>query len=529
MLEKFDLDNAQAEPLARRALTNLSLSVAKCKKIVVVTGAGISCSCGIPDFRSSDGLYALVKQQYPDVVLKGRDLFDASLFRDATSTAVFYTFISQLKQSIDRASPSPTHKFLKTLDAKGKLLRSYTQNIDGFEEQVGLAGSSSQEPAVDAKGKGKLRAKDVRNVQLHGDIHRVRCTLCSAEFPCTPEYLELFNQGIPPDCVECASRSKAREARAARALKVGTLRPAIVLYDEPHPLGDDIGVIQSADLARRPDMLIIMGTSLKVHGFKKLVKEFARAVHESAPPKVTTLNPPPKKSSARSHAGKVIFVNKTPPGAEWEGIIDVWVQAESDRWVEKVAEDWKKAVPGDWETQQRLDGLPGASGGPFKVMKELNGAGQKGKGKRNENIPPDVISLACLTPLPDSPPPSPGKRRTLTCHYGSDDEGECNPAKKRASSRVRGDLDLDDLPTGLLFGNAANTRMAKKEEVEDVFTSGPDVKERSRPKSRAGAAAKGGVAKARSQSRPKATSSGQRGKTEGVTQSRRTRAGTKVR
>lgn len=142
------------------------------------------------------------------MVLKGRDLFDASLFRDATSTAVFYTFISQLKQSVDRASPSPTHRFLKALDAKGKLLRSYTQNIDGFEEQVGLAGSSGQQATLDAKGKGKLKAKDVRNVQLHGDIHRVRCTLCSAEFPCTPEYLDSFDQGIAPDCLECASRCK---------------------------------------------------------------------------------------------------------------------------------------------------------------------------------------------------------------------------------------------------------------------------------------------------------------------------------
>ena len=77
--------------------------------------------------------------------MKGRDLFDASLFRDSTSTSVFYTFISQLKRSIDVASPSPTHRFIKTLDSKKKLLRSYTQNIDGLEERAGLVGSSSQE------------------------------------------------------------------------------------------------------------------------------------------------------------------------------------------------------------------------------------------------------------------------------------------------------------------------------------------------------------------------------------------------
>lgn len=158
------------------------------------------------DFRSSDGLYALVKERYPDVVLKGRDLFDASLFRDQTSTAVFYTFISGLKRSIDGAKPSPTHHFIKTLDSKKKLLRSYTQNIDGLEAQVGLLGSSCQESRSDVKGKTKLRVNDVRNVQLHGDIHRVRCMTCSAEYPCTKEHLAVFETGNPPDCPECLFR-----------------------------------------------------------------------------------------------------------------------------------------------------------------------------------------------------------------------------------------------------------------------------------------------------------------------------------
>ncbi len=160
----------------------------------------------IQDFRSSDGLYALVKKQYPDTILKGRDLFDASLFRDPTSTSIFYSFISQLKQSVDLASPSRTHRFIRTLDERKKLLRSYTQNIDGLEEKAGLIGSSSKDVKVDGKGKGKIRAKDVRNVQLHGDIHRVRCTLCSADFPCKEEHLRLFTSGLAPDCPECTSR-----------------------------------------------------------------------------------------------------------------------------------------------------------------------------------------------------------------------------------------------------------------------------------------------------------------------------------
>lgn len=63
------------------------------KKIAVITGAGnylhlflvtfigISVSGGIPDFRSSDGLYNMVKQKYPNAVLKGKDLFDANVLK----------------------------------------------------------------------------------------------------------------------------------------------------------------------------------------------------------------------------------------------------------------------------------------------------------------------------------------------------------------------------------------------------------------------------------------------------------------
>lgn len=88
--------------------------------------------------------------------MKGRDLFSASLFREPESTRLFYTFIAELKSRIDQAKPGPTHRFIRILGDKGKLLRSYTQNIDGFEERAGLAGT------VTLKGKSK---KDVARLR----------------------------------------------------------------------------------------------------------------------------------------------------------------------------------------------------------------------------------------------------------------------------------------------------------------------------------------------------------------------------
>ncbi|KAF8140627.1 DHS-like NAD/FAD-binding domain-containing protein [Boletus edulis] len=452
MTVTLDLNASVVESSIRKALLDVSLAVAKCKKIVVVTGAGISCSGGIPDFRSSDGLYALVKQQHPGVVLKGRDLFDASLFRDKISTAVFYTFVSQLKRRIDSATPTPTHSFIKTLDTKQKLLRSYTQNIDGFEERVGLHSSSSQ-PNTSGKGKSRLGAAVVRNVQLHGDIHRVRCTLCSLDLPFTEGFLDSFNQGVAPECPECKLRSETRVARSARPLKVGSLRPAIVLYDEVHPLGDDIGLIQTQDIARKPDMLIIMGTSLKVHGLKKLVKDFAKAVHAWK-----TSSAAGTAKSTKSWQGKVVFVNRTPPGSEWEGVIDYHVSGETDTWVERVLEDWKKLRPSDWEVQQTLDG-----DGVFKVAKESGSAVTQKKSvcrrkSFTENTRREDKIISSLTPPfkpTSSAPSSPSKRRQSDCHYS---DTESSPRKRRGV--YKGDSCLERLKKGerrLLFLDTTNS------------------------------------------------------------------------
>jgi len=143
------------------------------------------------------------------------------------------------------------------------------------------------------------------------------------------------------------------------------------LYDETHPLGDDIGTIQSQDIARKPDMLIIMGTSLKVHGLKKLVKEFAKVVHASA---TTAASGSPKR--VNKWQGKVVFVNNTAPGSEWSDVIDYHIMGETDTWVEKVIEDWKKMRPSDWEIQQTLDAQ-----GNFTCMKDPDLASTKGKGE----------------------------------------------------------------------------------------------------------------------------------------------------
>jgi NAD-dependent histone deacetylase SIR2 len=262
--------------------------------------------------------------------------------------------------------------------------------------------------------------------------------------------------------------AEARASRAARPIKVGRLRPAIVLYDEPHPLGDHIGIIQTADMARKPDLLIIMGTSMKVHGLKKLVKDFAKTIRENRTT-TSTLTSRPKP--------KVIFVNKTAPGSEWSDVIDYHVAGETDAWVSRVLDDWKTSRPQDWEIQQTLGGDMNMS--PFKVIKSgaeivkykkgmqiilstckfhlnyVSGTGNKGSNiDQGENKIPFNQTVA--------PPLSPSKRRQGVRHYGVDS----SPSKRQSTALTKPPKHV--LPASerkLLFTESTN--QAKSTEVSE--------------------------------------------------------------
>ena len=142
------------------------------------------------DFRSQDGLYNLVKAKYPKSVVKGKDLFDVSLFSSPDTTSIFYTFIASLRQSILSATATPTHKFIRTMHERGKLVRCYTQNIDGIETREGLA----------------IGGKEAQVCQLHGDIHTLRCDYCNAIKQYTVEWMEMLLEGEAPDCPDCVTK-----------------------------------------------------------------------------------------------------------------------------------------------------------------------------------------------------------------------------------------------------------------------------------------------------------------------------------
>ncbi|KAJ8057991.1 hypothetical protein OCU04_013164 [Sclerotinia nivalis] len=267
--------------------------------------------------------------------LKGKDLFDSVIWSDPFSTSVFYMFISNFRRRIynDVKSTTTTHQFIRALRDNGRLVRNYTQNIDCLEEREGLTTDlelgAGDRTRFQSKVQGKLLpaggeeqggkdtsvATGVECVLLHGSLRKLRCGVCSKLTSWDEEDRESTTMaGSAPDCPSCISSSISRQDKGRRGLAVGRLRPDIVLYGEEHPHANLVGPLIIHDLKLGPDVLLILGTSLRVHGLKIMVKEFAQAVH--------------------ARGGSVIFVNQTkPPESQWGDVIDYWVEWDCDAWV----------------------------------------------------------------------------------------------------------------------------------------------------------------------------------------------------
>jgi NAD-dependent SIR2 family protein deacetylase len=263
--------------------------------------------------------------------LKGKDLFDSIIWSNALSTSIFYTFISSLRQKIlnDVKSTTETHKFIRALRDAGRLVRNYTQNIDMLESREGLCtelerGTGNRtrfsqkfqrEPRPTDETGTSTPDSGVEVVHLHGSLDKLRCGLCAKPSSWDEDDRHQATlAGEAPDCPWCVANSANREGKGRRSLAVGRLRPDIVLYGEEHPSAHLVAPLITHDLSLGPDILLILGTSLRVHGLKVMVREFAKAVH--------------------GKGGKVVFVNMTkPPESIWGDVIDYWVEWDCDAWV----------------------------------------------------------------------------------------------------------------------------------------------------------------------------------------------------
>lgn len=196
------------------------ISDAKCQRILVLSGAGVSVAAGIPDFRTpGTGLYDNLQKYhlpYPEAI------FDLDFYQ--RNPAPFCSLAKEIWPGI-RYSPTLTHSFVALLAQRGLLLRNYSQNIDGLEYIAGI-------PAEQI-------------LECHGHFRTASCIRCDE--PADGEHVKqvILESDDYPICKECGDYVK----------------PDIVFFGEGLP--DRFHSLLQKDLYEA-DLLLIMGTSLMV-------------------------------------------------------------------------------------------------------------------------------------------------------------------------------------------------------------------------------------------------------------------------
>lgn len=178
--------------------------------------------------------------------------------------------VRKMSEQTNNAQPTAFHHMLATLAHEGRLLRLYTQNVDGLETTL--------PPLVTRVPLAREDRAWPKTVQLHGSLAKMVCAKCHAV---SDFESELFEGPVPPLCKACEAQDIVRTEHAGkRSHGVGILRPRMVLYSEHNPDADAIGLVTSADLRARPDAVIVVGTTLKVPGVKRIVQEMCGTVRD---------------------------------------------------------------------------------------------------------------------------------------------------------------------------------------------------------------------------------------------------------
>jgi NAD-dependent deacetylase len=188
--------------------TLLAELVREAQPVVVLTGAGVSTESGIPDFRSSEGIWARYDPfEYASIDAWRRD------------PAKVWDFYALRFSTLTTAEPNAAHRALAELERRGLVRAVVTQNIDTLHQRAG--------------------SEDV--IEVHGSIRSSSCLACGHREP-----LERVLELLPlPTCAQCGA----------------VLKPDVVMFGELLPAE---AIDRATQLAREAGLLLVVGSSLEV-------------------------------------------------------------------------------------------------------------------------------------------------------------------------------------------------------------------------------------------------------------------------
>ena len=223
LVQDIKIIGNEAHPNKYEEIVN-GLKNGQFKNIIFITGAGISSSAGIPDFRSKNGLFEQTRKKYN--LGRPEQFFQIDNFYSHPEQ--FYDFCKGF--DISECRPTPTHLFMGFLTNVKKIVkRIYTQNVDGLELLAGVP-------------RNKVTF-------AHGTITEAGCPNCLEEYD-LELVREYVNLGKVFFCKKCGK----------------PVKPKVVFYGEnlPDSFFADFEDIKATDLA------FIMGSSLAVYPFNQL-------------------------------------------------------------------------------------------------------------------------------------------------------------------------------------------------------------------------------------------------------------------
>jgi NAD-dependent deacetylase len=196
-----------------RTITRVVDLMRPARRILFITGAGLSADSGMPTYRGRDGLYR-AQNATPHGVSIEEALSGPML---AARPEVTWSYLLELEKSSRGALPNRGHRVIAEMEGYFDEVWTITQNVDGLHARAGS-----------------------RNViAIHGDLHNLGCTRCDYATPVT-DYADL---ALPPFCPACR----------------GVLRPAVVLFGEQLPTCKLARFWREFD--RGFDMVFSVGTS----------------------------------------------------------------------------------------------------------------------------------------------------------------------------------------------------------------------------------------------------------------------------
>jgi NAD-dependent deacetylase len=172
-----------------RAIDRTVQAMGRARRLLFITGAGMSADSGLPTYRGRDGLYRA--QETTAHGLPIEQVLSGSMLRKRPE--ITWHYLLELEKSTRNAAPNRGHRVLAEMDQYFDAVWVLTQNVDGLHERAG--------------------SKNVLDV--HGNLHEIECTRCGRQTT-VPDYADF---ALPPRCSSCQ----------------GVVRPRVVLFGEELP------------------------------------------------------------------------------------------------------------------------------------------------------------------------------------------------------------------------------------------------------------------------------------------------------